>query len=577
MDSLKIDFKKLLPFVVDAFTKVYGEEYYDIISQRIYNAEIIQYYDIEGLRDYILYIKICKSREYAIKFLEKIGINVEKYIKNNYTQPLDDKIEKILEYYIGSSFKGFTKSNDYWAPLRAFKTKNETPPSKFLENKIKIINYLLGSEHKQVTEENFDLFVQTEEYQEILKKINELNIVYEQLLLEYRKWEEQLYPYEEIVESEEKRKEEILNGKKNTTFMDIFSQLPRPIKDAISDKSLEEQANLILGSFDIGFRSAIESFSCDRMEKLKSKDVDLFDKFSIVLSQTIFLKNIGIEVPNKQMLACDSEEDVNDYLTFLSQDNIKKYIPSDDVIHYITFVKEKNYEDAIREYYVTRKDFLDAKKEFVNNESNHKFIYDQIRNKKVCIAGQGGTRSDNKFISLMFYTIRTYDRGSLFWTFMHECGHIIDQSLKGTGFERSNDFTEDSGKNPYDHAFRKYEKFNETINDMFTIEAVDFLHNQGIYLIEPQKYTVLDVSNNNTALITKNLLQPLVSKFRKQVIRAKVNADHKELIRYIGKDNFEELVDVVNKVDYLSRNGVVSKINTSPEDEMVKEYFEQVE
>ena len=30
MDSLKIDFKKLLPFVVDAFTKVYGEEYYDI-------------------------------------------------------------------------------------------------------------------------------------------------------------------------------------------------------------------------------------------------------------------------------------------------------------------------------------------------------------------------------------------------------------------------------------------------------------------------------------------------------------------------------------------------------------------
>ena len=87
----------------------------------------------------------------------------------------------------------------------------------------------------------------------------------------------------------------------------------------------------------------------------------------------------------------------------------------------------------------------------------------------------------------------------------------------------------------------------------------------------------MDVSNNNTALITKNLLQPLVSKFRKQVIRAKVNADHKELIRYIGKDNFEELVDAVNKVDYLSRNGVVSKINTSPEDEMVKEYFEQVE
>ncbi len=31
MDNLSIDFKKLLPFAVDAFTKVYGEEYRDII------------------------------------------------------------------------------------------------------------------------------------------------------------------------------------------------------------------------------------------------------------------------------------------------------------------------------------------------------------------------------------------------------------------------------------------------------------------------------------------------------------------------------------------------------------------
>ena len=31
MVNLSIDFKRLLPFVVDAFTKVYGEEYQDII------------------------------------------------------------------------------------------------------------------------------------------------------------------------------------------------------------------------------------------------------------------------------------------------------------------------------------------------------------------------------------------------------------------------------------------------------------------------------------------------------------------------------------------------------------------
>lgn len=571
------NFKRILPFAIDAFTKVYGEEYHDIIFQKINNAIIIPYYDIEGLSDYISYIKRCKRREYAIKFLDKIGVNVKKHIKDNYTQALDDEIEKILDYYMNSSFFGFSKDTNYHVPLQAFKPNNETYPKRLLKNKIKIINYLLDNSHKEVTEENFESFVGTEEYNEILKKINDLNLVYEQLLLEYRKWEEQLQPYEEFVESENKRKSEILKKKKITTFMDVYSRLPIPVINAISGKSLEEKSTAIFGSLDIGSKSIIESFSFNNMEKLKSKDIDLWDKYCIVWTQSYYLKNIGIEIPNEQMLECDSEEDVNNYLIFLSQDNIRKYIPSDDLISYITSLRENNYEDALRKYYVNRDDFLDAKREFANNESNLKYIYEQIKNKRICVAANGGTRNDNEFISIMFYTIRTYGGGSLFHSFMHECGHIIDQSSNGTGFEHSNDFNENSEKNPYDNAFRKYEKFNETLNDIFTIEAVELLHNQGIYLIEPQEFTLSDVSNHNTALITKNLLKPLLLKFRQQVISAKVKADHNELIRYIGKDNFEELVDVVNKVDYLSRNGVVPKIDTSPNDKMVKEYFEQVE
>ena len=577
MDNLSIDFKKLLPFVVDAFTKVYGEDYQNIIFQRINNAVIIPYYDIEGLSAYISFIKRCKRREYAINFLDKIGVNVKKHIKDNYTQPLDNEIEKILDHYMDSSLWGFSKDTDYWSPLQAFKPNNNVYPKRLLRNKINIINYLLDNNHEQITEENFDLFVKTEEYNKILKKINELNLVYEKLLIEYRKWEEQLQPYEEFVESENKRKSEILKKKKITTFMDAYSRLPIPVINAISGKTLEEKSNAIFGGLDIGSKFIIESFCYNNMEKLKSKDVDLWDKYCIVWWQSDYLKNIGVEIPNEQMLKCESEEDVDDYLIFLSQDNIRKYIPSDDLISYISSLRENNYEDALREYYMNRDDFLDTKREFGNNESNLKYIYELIKNKRVCIAGQGGTRNNNEFISIMFYAIRTFDGGSLFYSFMHECGHVIDQSSKGTGFEVSSDFNENSEKNPYDNAFRKYEKFNETLNDIFTMEAVELLHNQGIYLIEPPEFTLSDFSNYNTALITKNLLKPLLSKFRQQVICAKVKADHSELIRYIGKDNFEELVDVVNKVDYLSRNGVVPKIDTSPEDEVVKEYFEQLE
>ena len=574
---MSIDFKRLLPFVVDAFTKVYGEEYQDIIFQRINNALIIPYYDIIGLNDYISCIKRCKRREYAIEFLDKIGVNVEKYKKNNYMQRLDDEVEKVLEYYIGGSYFGFCEDTDYWSPLQAFKPSNVQHSEKLLKNKIKIINFLLDDDHEQITEKNFDLFVETEEYHRILQKIDKLNIVYEQLLLEYKKWEEQLHPCEQFAKSETERKKEIIERKRELLFLDIYLKLPTVIINAISDKSSEEKMNIILGHLDISSATPIESFSSNKMTELESQDVSLTDKCLIVCWQANFLKNLGLDVMNK-FLSYDfrlSEEDIDDYLKFLNQFNIKQYIPPDNLISYITSTRESKYEEALREYFMTREDFIDAKRIFSNNDENGlNFIYEIIKNKRKCITNGGAIKNDNEFISVMYYAIRSGEAGSLFYSFMHECGHIIDQvSSTASGFE---DFRK-IDNNPYDNSFRKYEKFNETINDIFTIEAVELLQKQGIYLIEPLEFTLSDVSNHNTALITKNLLKPLLLKFRQQVISAKVKADYNELVRYIGKDNFEELVDVVNKVDYLSRNGVEPKIYTSPDDEMVKEYFEQVE
>lgn len=575
MDKLNIDSQSLSPYVIDAFSYVYGEEYRSMISSKINKAIKIVYHDLEGLNGYILYLQGCKRREFAIRFLDEIGIDVQKYKKNNYTESLDNDIEDILEYYMDSSFVGFSKNANYWAPLRAFKDNNNTNPKRLLKNKLKIINYLLGCEYEPITEENFNAFAETKEYVELLEEINKFNMVYEKLLSEYTNWEIQLLPYEKYVEFEKKRKENIFQKKKDEIFEDVFYMLPSLVREKIVSKTLTKQQDIILDFYDISFECSIEFFQQKKMEKLMSPDVSLTDKYLIVSWQSNYLRNLGITIPNENMLNCDSEEDVINYLNFLNQDSIKKYIPSEELICYISSTRKRNYEEALREYYTTRKDFIDTTGMFDNNPNNFEKIYNSIKNKKVCILGQGATNGNNEFISIMFYTIRVGDGGSLFQSFMHENGHIIDQSKNGCGFETWDDLTNDI-KNPYDKAFRKYEKFNETLNDILTMEAVDFLQNKGIYLIEPKEFTALDASNWNTALITKNLLSPLIQKFRKQVIKAKVNAKPEELIKYIGEDNFENLVDAVNKVDYLSRNGVASKIDKSPEDTMVLEYFEQV-
>ena len=356
MDKLNIDFKSLLPYVIDAFSSVYGDEYRSVISKKINNSLIVSYHDFEGLRDYVSYLKRCKSREFSIRFLDEIGIDVQAHKKDNYTEPLDSKIRDILECLIDSSF-GFSEDADYWAPLLAFDSNNKNNPKRLLANKIKIINYLLGNVQDIITEENFESFTETKKFLELLEKINEFKMIYKKLLSEYNDWAKQLAPYEKYIEDEKKRKEDILQKKKNELFREIFDQLPLTVKDSISSKTFEEQQKIILGYTDISSKSNIEAFRYEQMEKLKSPNIEHWDKFWIVYWQSNYLEKLGITIPNEKMLECNSEEDITNYLTFLNQDDIKKYIPTEELISYISATREKKYEEALREYYTTRKDF----------------------------------------------------------------------------------------------------------------------------------------------------------------------------------------------------------------------------
>lgn len=571
MDILNINFKKLLPYVIDAFTKVYGEEYHDIIEERLNKAIIIQYYDISGLRNYIYSIENYKKRECAIKFLDKIGVDVEKYKHEGYVESLGQDAINLIAPYFGKYIGGFDEYDKKNAPILSLKMEDSS-----IENKLRIINHLRGNEVELITEENFDSFMKTDEAQEILRKIDELIIIYERVKLEYDEFLKKLVPFENFIHEEDKRRKEIFEKQKKLFFLEVFSLFPPAVLDVISDdsKTIFERMEEVLGLNHLSVASWVEFFSFEEMNKLRSKNVDLLNKWAIVDYQYKYLKSLGVKIFDEKILECDSEEDVEAWLEFINQEDIKKYIPSDEVIKKIKDIRGGYYEKALMSYHKSTYYYKTIEKEFGDTAIVSSYTYDIVKLGIPCVTGNGAFNSINGFVSTMFFPIKWL--GILGKNFVHECGHVIDQYKFGIGFETW-DSIERKLMNPYDKSFRKYEKFNETLNDIFTMEALDILHEQGIYLIEPKKYTMEDVSNTNTHKITKNILYPLVKKFRKEVIRAKINMDPNELIKCIGKDNFEELVDIVNKVDYLARNRVVSKIDNSPDDEMVKEYFKQVE
>lgn len=576
MRATQIDFKSLLPYAIQAYTEVFGEEYQSIISDKINSSIIIPYDDIQGLKTYIEFRKGCKKKELFYRFLEQIGIKVSK--QDNYYKSLSPELENIINSIIGPSYNRFELENDSYIILRAFKKNNPTWPERLLRNKLKLINYLRETKEPQITEENLEEFLKTSEYNELLLKINEMNRIYDDLLKEFIEWEKQFESDINFIQGEKNRKKKIIENKKKEIWISTFLLSPKPLREVLEKLSLENQISAMFDDFDLDEEFKIESFSQESINKLTSPNVSNALKFCIVNSQLNFLESIGCQIPDIDMSINNLRKNIDSYLQFLNQDNIKQFIPSDEVISYIKKLRERKSKEATKDFTIGREDFQDALSIFSNKHEFTDNLTGLILERRVCITSGGATTGEGKFISLMFFTIRAAEVGKLAFILLHELGHVIDQSKRGTGFEPSSDYNTNGNKNPYDNAYRKYERFNETITDIFTIEATKLLHKKNIFLIEPKEITDLSCYCLNTSTIVHSLLKPLIEKFRKQVIKAKIFSQPKLLTEYIGENNFEDLVDVVNKVDFLTRNGLTEeKIEKEPQNPMVIEYNKQLE
>ncbi len=572
MEELKINYKEFLEVIVDAFTQVYGKEYHDIIFQRINNAIIISYWNIEELASYLKYIKICKSREYALEFLEKIGVNVEKYKRKNYVKPLDTEVEKIIETFIYSPYYGFNFANYKELPIQIFKQDNDNLTR--LNEKLAIINYLLNENNRPITAENFHNFILTEDYQKVLEKIEHIDIIYEKLLEEYTEWKQKLKPYEQLIETERRKKAKFFKDKQITLLINTYHELPVAVKATIGSKNLEEKSIIVYNNEYLNKPCDLEYFSVSTMEMLNSKNIKLEDKLTAIFCQKAYLERLGINLQGKEFLHFKTEEDLSAYLNFLKQEDVKKYLPSQELIKHITMYRQALYEEANKQYCMASQGFKEAMAAFddKNNEELKYYLYIEMKNKEICVSGFDAYNENNEQVAIMFYTLRFNMFGYLFYAFLHECGHIIDKNKNATGLDILDD-----NRNQYNDSLRKYEQINEALNDIFTNEAIELIHNCKLYFIEPEEYTIMNTNECNTNLIIKNLLTPLVTKFRAQVIKAKITSSHLELTKYIGTANFEELVDIVNKVNYLIKNGLVSKLAGSSDDEIVREYNRQLE
>ena len=107
MNVLNIDLKKINLQIIDTIVEVIGEEFRNIIEERVSNIYDITYNNIEGIQAYYNFLENCKKKELALKFLQNIGIDISSYPIRSYAEPLPSELEKLIkkEYDLNSFVK----------------------------------------------------------------------------------------------------------------------------------------------------------------------------------------------------------------------------------------------------------------------------------------------------------------------------------------------------------------------------------------------------------------------------------------------------------------------------------------
>lgn len=116
MNVFQVDIKEKMPYIIEAYSEVYGKQYKELLENREKNICYIIYSNSEDIKRYKGFLDECKQRELAIRFLEKIGINVTNQKQKGYAVSLDEDLESIFRKltfgYIGKNPKGIKQVHE---------------------------------------------------------------------------------------------------------------------------------------------------------------------------------------------------------------------------------------------------------------------------------------------------------------------------------------------------------------------------------------------------------------------------------------------------------------------------------
>lgn len=476
-----------------------------------------------------------------MKFL---GETEENVYKNGYG--LNNEQEKMLKRFF--SFSGFNENGNIFAfDDDRLENQNEYMTMYIKEDRCKLLReYGLA-----ITPETYDEVIATEEGQDVMskvkmayevamkckqefesfkqdnKEIEDYMECYKKIQLELdtkyqKKYFEKIMPY--VSEEERKNIEEMLN----------FQGLPEWKIHAVADPNNIYSRQFLLEAFSSKYNDTInedtymaQTIRKKRIKYFKLKGIDLGDEYS----------------------------------AYESSEEVKKILPSQELINTICEKKEECENEEKKELMLRTSNYEQCKE---NIEKfglclDDEFSIDFVKQYVTCICPnvvkneQGEYTNFNVLHFPMAKTSEQYRDIAL----IHEILHVVELTITQTndtrfhiktGFDQmdeelSTDENRTKEDDEYKHEIRQYEYMSENLHQWISMVVTKRLHDKGIYLLDdPRASKVLGyTSYEQLNAVTKAFIET----YGKDIAEGMINPEMTYIYDTVGKENLEALNDIV--------------------------------
>ena len=572
---------------IEVFVKFYGEKNRSEIEEKLSNVIFVGYQSPESISQNLKKIEENKKEELIDKLLNenKIGLTKEDLFESYYE--FDQKNNPIIEFEEFHKLHQLGKEGrkkeykeigfNYIKRLIPIITEEEyleiiqtkQPPSRFKTMPKLIINNILYFNNEESIEKEYQK--KYEKVKKILQKINpnitidnysqyqnsielkelfniienykELREEYKELKTKYKEFYLQLSEDEKLKkELNEKYYKQLLN--ENMELIPIEKQ--KEVKEYIEGKKdiyLDIDLKNIFG-YTLGVENPIiSSFSTESDQILSDENESNWKKTNIKNSRIDFFKTNGIDLGN-------------DYENYITSDTVKKIWPSKQLVDKFNESKRKKLNSYKNEFYTNRTFYKNTlleieSKELINKDDN--FDAKTFDNNMTCISTNARIINGSyELFCLMFINFNINDFDKMDHFIVHEMNHIIETSLKKvdeetiyliTGWDECFDKICDERKEVDtlidDSPKRKYELFNEIINEKIAQEISKLMEENEIYIFNEKgnkKY------KHTTSYEHSNfIVDEFYNEFKDKIIESRRNGNINIIWDEVGKENFESL------------------------------------